>query len=50
VLVILLAFSAAESSVLVEFGWMLLLICSLKAAQGLSWRHALPRHPRAEVD
>lgn len=50
ILVILLVFSAAESTVLVEFGWMLLLICSVKAAQGLSWRSALPRHPRADVD
>lgn len=50
VLVILLAFSAAESSALVEFGWLLLLICSVKAAQGLSWRRALPLHPRVEMD
>lgn len=42
VLVILLAVSAAESTVLVGFGWMLLLTCSVKAAQGMSWRSALP--------
>lgn len=49
-LVILLAISAAESTVLVEFGWMLLIICSVKAAQGLSWRRALPRSPRVDVE
>ncbi|MCU1441992.1 MAG: exopolysaccharide production protein [Cryobacterium sp.] len=50
ILVILLSVSAAESTVLVEFGWMLLLICSVKAAQGMSWRSALPRSPRVDVD
>lgn len=50
ILVLLLAFSAAESSALVEFGWMLLLVCSVKAAQGLSWRSALPRSPRVDVE
>jgi quinol-cytochrome oxidoreductase complex cytochrome b subunit len=50
VLVALLTFSAAESAVLVEFGWILLLVCAVKAAQGLSWRSALPLHPRAHVE
>ncbi len=49
ILVALLVASAAESSVLVEFGWLLLLICSVKAAQGLSWRSALARSPRVDV-
>jgi len=41
VLVVLLVTSAAESTVLVESGWLLLLICSVKAAQGQSWRRML---------
>lgn len=49
VLVVLLVVSAAESTTLVEFGWMLLLICAVKAAQGMSWRSALPRSPRVDV-
>jgi hypothetical protein len=43
VLTCLLTVSFAESTVLVESGWMLLVICSVKAAQGMSWRDALPR-------
>lgn len=50
VLVVLLVVSAAESTVLVEFGWLLLLVCSVKAAQGMSWRSALPRSPRVDVN
>jgi len=39
----LVTVSFAESSMLVESGWLLLVICSVKAAQGMSWRDALPR-------
>jgi exopolysaccharide production protein ExoQ len=46
ILVILLVTSAAESTVLVEFGWLLLLICAVKAAQGKSWRRLLQPSPR----
>jgi exopolysaccharide production protein ExoQ len=49
VLVVLLVTSAAESTVLVEFGWLLLLICSVKAAQGQSWRRLLRPSPRNEL-
>jgi len=49
VLVVLLVTSAAESTVLVEFGWLLLLICSVKAAQGQSWRRLLSPSPRNEL-
>jgi exopolysaccharide production protein ExoQ len=46
VLVALLSTSIFESSILVESGWLLLVVCSVKSAQGLSWRNALPRkHP-----
>ena len=50
VLVVLLVTSAAESTVLVEFGWLLLLICSVKAAQGQSWRRMLKPSPRNDAD
>jgi exopolysaccharide production protein ExoQ len=42
VLIVLLSTSLAESAVLYESGWLLLVICAVKAAQGLSWRSALP--------
>ncbi|TFC82064.1 O-antigen ligase family protein [Cryobacterium sp. TMT2-10] len=45
ILVLLLVTSAAESTVLVEFGWLLLLICAVKAAQGKSWRSLLQPSP-----
>jgi O-antigen ligase len=40
VLVALLIGSLAESSILVEFGWMTLVVCSVKASRELSWRRA----------
>lgn len=43
VLVVLLATSTAESATLVEYGWLLLVICSVKAARDLSWRGRLRR-------
>ena len=43
ILVVLLATSAAESVILVEYGWLLLVICSVKAARDLSWRRRLRR-------
>jgi len=48
---VLIVTSLAESTVLVEAGWLLLLICALTAAQGKSWRSALqpkPRPPEAD--
>ena len=41
VLVALIVVSTAESSVLTEFGWLLLVICCVKASSELSWRKAL---------
>jgi hypothetical protein len=41
VLVALITVSVAESSVLTEFGWLLLVICCVKASAELSWRSAL---------
>ena len=49
VLVTLLVTSAAESTILFEFGWLLLVICAVKAAQGLSWRSALPHKPHPDA-
>jgi hypothetical protein len=41
VLVVLALTSMAESSVLIEYGWFLLVVCAVKAAQELSWRRGL---------
>ncbi|SFO04862.1 O-antigen ligase family protein [Mycetocola miduiensis] len=41
VLVALIATSAAESSILVEGGWLLLVVCAVKASQNMSWRTRL---------
>ncbi|MDP3208207.1 MAG: O-antigen ligase family protein, partial [Rhodoglobus sp.] len=43
VLVALIVTSLAESSILVEYGWMTFVVCSVKAAKELSWRSALGR-------
>ena len=40
VLVVLLVGALAESSILVDFGWLSLVVCSVKAARELSWRRA----------
>lgn len=40
VLVVLLIGALAESSILVEFGWLTLVVCSVKASRELSWRTA----------
>jgi hypothetical protein len=44
VLVALLVTSVFESSILIEAGWLLLVICAVKASQGMSWRVRLPHH------
>jgi len=49
ILVTLLVTSAVESTILFEFGWLLLVICSVKAAQALSWRSALPHKPHPDA-
>ncbi|QNE45998.1 exopolysaccharide biosynthesis protein [Glaciihabitans sp. INWT7] len=40
VLVVLLVTGLAESSLLVEFGWLTFVVCSVKASRELSWRKA----------
>jgi O-antigen ligase len=57
VLVVLVISSLAESLVLVEFGWLTLVVCTVKASRELSWRQAfsttapappaLPHEPNA---
>jgi exopolysaccharide production protein ExoQ len=41
IIVVLLATSGAESSILVEYGWMFFVMCAVKAAHSLSWRQGL---------
>lgn len=41
VLVVLLITSSAESSILVESGWVTLVVCALVASRNLSWRRRL---------
>jgi len=43
VLIGLLATSATESVTLVDYGWLLLVVCTVNASQNMSWRSALPR-------
>jgi hypothetical protein len=45
VLVALITVSVAESSILTEFGWLLFVICCVKASAELSWRSALSQRP-----
>ena len=37
---VLLTTALAESSLLVEFGWLTFVVCSVKASRKLSWRKA----------
>jgi len=43
VLAALITASLAESTVLLEFGWLTLVVCCVTASQNLSWRNALRR-------
>lgn len=43
VLVALAAVSMAESTTLFEAGWLLLVVCAIKASRSMSWRDALLR-------
>jgi O-antigen ligase len=43
VLVALITTSLAESSILIEYGWLIFVVCSVKAARSLSWRNAFAR-------
>ena len=43
VLAALVTVALAESSILIEFGWLTFVICCVKASQNLSWRTAFRR-------
>ncbi|AZZ49337.1 exopolysaccharide production protein [Rathayibacter rathayi] len=43
VLSVLMVTALAESSILLDAGWLLVVLCAMRAAQGLSWRRLL--HP-----
>jgi hypothetical protein len=47
VLIALLLVSLAESSILVEFGWLTFVVCCVTASRELSWRSALRTPPPA---
>jgi hypothetical protein len=47
VLIVLLLVSLAESSILVEFGWLTFVVCCVTASRELSWRSALRTPPPA---
>ena len=49
VLLALILTSLAESSLLVEFGWLTLVACTVKASRELSWRQAFATAPEAPV-
>lgn len=48
ILVVLVTTALAESSMLVEFGWLTFVVCLVKAAEQLSWRNALAVNEPAE--
>ncbi|MDQ1597520.1 MAG: exopolysaccharide production protein ExoQ [Microbacteriaceae bacterium] len=51
VLVVLLVTGLAESSLLVEFGWLTFVVCSVKASRELSWRRAFAAtRPSAHIE
>lgn len=49
-LVVIAVTSFAESFALIEGGWMLLVVCAVKAARDMSWRDALAQARRAAGD
>lgn len=49
VLIALIVSSLAESSLLVEFGWLTLVVCTVKASRELSWRQAFAMAPGKPV-
>ncbi|GAA1226923.1 O-antigen ligase family protein [Rhodoglobus aureus] len=49
VLLVLVISAFAESSLLIEFGWLTFVVCCVKAARELSWRNALDTKPQSSV-
>jgi hypothetical protein len=50
VLVALVTTALAESSILVEFGWLTFVVCAVKASEQLSWRQAFQRLDEREPE
>lgn len=50
VLLALITTALAESSILVEFGWLTLVVCTVKASRELSWRQAFAEVPATSVE
>ena len=50
VLVVLLVSGLAESSLLVEFGWLTFVVCTVKASRELSWRKAFAETDRRSLE
>lgn len=50
VLVVLLLVSLAESSILVDFGWLTFVVCCVTASRELSWRSALRAPPAPPLE
>lgn len=50
ILVTLVTTALAESSMLIEFGWLTFVVCTVKAAEQLSWRQAFARMAPADDD
>lgn len=49
ILLALVTASLAESSILIEFGWLTLVVCTVKASRELSWRQAFTAAPGKPV-
>ena len=49
VLLALVTTSLAESMILIEFGWLTLVVCTVKASRELSWRQAFTAAPGKPV-
>jgi len=49
ILLVLVVSAFAESSLLIEFGWLTFVVCCVKAARELSWRNALDPKPQSAI-
>jgi len=50
ILVTLVTTALAESTILIELGWLTLVVCTVKAAEQLSWRQAFAASPGENDD
>jgi len=49
VLLVLAVSAVAESSLLIEFGWLTFVVCCVKAARELSWRNAMDSKTQSSI-